>query len=876
MSLKITDKNIVLNPFFGSDKVNPFKNDLEDTEDITQNNFYKYFKHIYLVSPLTKPKLSWFEPTMTQEDLINMLNNCIILKKKNSMGKISIFFEWMKTSLTQIITKCKIGSLQFDEDEKYILILPLFLLTFEQINTFMEIYNYKDWFENFLINFKLSNKLQISQNFYEFKHVFDTSPTTYWCKDNNTNINVTSLFLKRNFRWNIFKSTKDPSKLKTITDMKKYNINKDTYISMFFKSKGNFDDKFGQINFKLYHLPKITHLVNQTQFNQLLTEITPKNRFQLFFNILASPEYCHLIINNGKVWDIMENVVSRCKPLVRYVMFYSYLSLYLQENIKKTFLNKNDTCILTLSNVCKLPTFPYLQSDPNSHPAIAAGHLINSKVIPTDNFYGVPCFEESSVYVKNQNSISDLPTFKNKLNIFLTGSSTNNVLCKMNWENIHITGSVLCACIPENPPLINIFENVPNNIINKEDYKYHRYFSEYYENSDVDVLINISDPLELYIRALKFKKDLENGINYSYKINNETIMEICRKGYFKFNYSFLINKVVPYWIEKGTNLDIKQLINNLTDIETYKYFMPFYEEARIEFYSKFIENTNMTYEECTKKYPIFFAPIKYTDIIPNFYQKNNDKNYKVELDNIININFTNEHINEEPYFSVGENTKYKISHPTINHPLELFGVPYEDPWATINKFHIGPVRGYYDGIDVHLSISAVMSFHTNLSPDYRIMFGSNDPAEICNKYRMRGYGIILNKNEIAQLITYSENIPFWKNLYQINKTNKKSIENFLSPKKLNDNFFRPRIVNPSNFENSLYVPLDYTNINTNYIETSTSLFNNLVENCKSNNTIINEIYFKHKFLKTNGKPAPLKRWMIDMAWDLFEMDQFYT
>ncbi|ADO67331.1 hypothetical protein crov298 [Cafeteria roenbergensis virus] len=878
MSLESTYKNIVSNPFFGNIKVNPSKNNLEDIEDITQNNFYKYFKNIYVVSPLKTPKLSWFKPTMTQEDLTDMLNNCIILKKKKSLGKISIFFEWMKTVSTDIITHCKTGSLQFNKDEetdKEILILPIFLLSFDQINTFMEMYNDKDWFENFLINFKLSDNFKISQNFFEFKHALDTSPPTYWCKDNNTNINVTNTFLKRNFKWNIFKSNKDPSKIKTITEMKKYNINEDNYISMFFKTRGNFDDKFGKINFKLYHLPKINNLLNQEQFNQLLTDITPKNRFQLFFNILASPEYCHLIINNGQVWDLMDDVVSRCKPLVRYVMFYSYLSLYLQENIKKTFLNKNDTCILKLSNVCKLPTFPYLQSDPNSHPAIAAAHLINQKVIPLDNFYGIPCFVENSECAKNQNSISDVPTFKKKLNIFLTGNSTTNILCKMNWENIHLTGSVLSACVPEKPHLVNIVQHVPENVRNKEDYIYHRYFSEYYVKSDVDVLINISNPLELYLRTLKFKKDLENGMNHYNKIN-ETHLEICRKGFFKFNYSFLINKLIPYWNKKGTILNTKDIISNLTNIETYKYFIPFYEEARVVFYTKFIEKTNLTWEECIKKYPIFFAPINYTNIVPNFYQKINNKYYKIDLDNINNIPFTSDYINEEPYYSVGENTKYKITHPTINHPFELFGVPNENPWATINKFHVGPVRGYYDGSDVYLTTSAVMSFHTNLSPDYRIMFGSNDPAEICNKYRMRGYGIILNKNELAQIITYSENIPFWKNLYQVNKTNKKSIENFLSHKKLNDKLFRPRTVNSTYFTDSNAVSNIYNIIHTNYIENPTSLFTNLIENCKSNNQIINEIYFKLKFLKANGKPEPLKRWMIDMGWDLFEMNKIYT
>ena len=879
MSLGSNIKEIVKvkNPFFGSEKKNPRREDSDDVEEITQKNFYKYFNNIYLISPLKEPNVSWFEPNVTPEELEDMLNNCLVMKKKISLGKVTIFYEWMKTVPSDILNKCKIGSLDLEEDNEY-LVLPIFLLSFDQIVTFMEMYNDKDWFESFLINFKLADSLKVSANFYELKHALDASPTTYWCKDNNTNINVTNMFLNRNFRWNVFKSGNNPSVIKTIQEMKNYNIKDDNYISMFFKTKGNFDDKFGKVNFKLHRLPKIKKIVNHNQFNQIMMEISPRNRFQLFFNVMASPEYCHLVMNNGEIWEMMENVVSRCKPLVRYTMFYSYLSLYLQENIKKTYLTKEDTCILKLSNACKLPTFPYLQSDPNSHPAIAAAHLINDKVIPKQNFYGIPSFTDKFMLSRNQNALCNIPTFKKRLNIFLTGNSNKDILCRMDWNNIHITGSVIAACTPLNHPLVNLFQHsIPQNIESPGDYLYHRYFSEYYGESDVDVLINISDPLELYNRAVKFKQELEEGILYTEGEVIKTKMEIYRKGYFKFNHSFLENELVPYWEKKGTNLVMEQIIEKLSEPETFKYFKPFYEKAKKSFYEKFMEKTEMTDKEKEEKYSFFFNDVKEEDIMLNLYQIVDGKYYKVEKESFGNSINTDESMNDKSFYDVIESTKYKISHPTINHTFELFGVPHEDPWATINKFHMGPVRGYYDGSEVYLTISAIMSFHTNLSPDYRIMFGSKDPAEICNKYRMRGYGVILNKNELAQLVTYSENIPYWRNLYQVNKRNKTSIDKFLSPKKVSDDLFKPRSINSDHYTNcSVYVPLEYSNVNTSYVESSTQFAKDLVDNCQSTNTLVNEIYLKYKFLRSIGKPKPLKRWMIDSAWDLFEMDKIYV
>lgn len=862
--------DMVNNPFFGNKKRCP-----DEDEKIDQSNFYKYYKNIYLILPLESSEPYWFDQMVSLEQYNKMIDNCVVYEKKITLGKINVFFEWMRTISKDILKKCKIGSIDLEQVEtEDVLILPLFLLPFNQVNTFFEMYNEKDWFENFIINQKLADYLKVSKNFYEIKHALDASPASYWCKENNCKINVSNMFMNRNFRWNIFKSSNDSNRIKTIEELKKYNIKDDNYISMFFKTKGNFDDKFGKVNFKLHRLPKIKNFINQSQLNDFMLEISPKNRFQLFYNLLASPEYCHLILNNAEIWDTMEPMIERSKPLLRYTLFYAYLSLYLQENIKKSFLTKEDKCIIQLSNACHIPNFPYLQSDINSHPAIAAAHLITNKIIPTDNFYGIGHIQDKYLMTRNENTLNNVDEFKNRLNIFMTGNSLQNVFSELNWENIHITGSVIGACVPKKHPLLNLFRHsIPEEVYNKEDYLHHRYFSEYYGNSDIDVLINIKHPILFYERVLKFKSDIEKSfVENKIKLNMDTI----RKGYFKFNHKFIESKLIPYWKEKGEVLVFQEIMENITNQEYYKYFIPFYKEAREKFYKEFSEKLEIPLEDIRKKYPFFFDTIPNDDIVLNLYQKVGGKYHKVESENYESSTTTEESIEDESFYEVIESTKYKIHHPLLNHPFEMFSVPYEDPWACINKFHMGPVRGYYDGTDVNLTISAVMSFHTNLSPDYRIMFGSKDPAEICNKYRMRGYGVILNKNELAQLITYSNNVPFWNNMYHINKKNKNTINKFLSIKKLNDDLFRPRGINSDHYnESSCYVPPIYDDIKTEYIENKTQLLHDLNKYCKNTNPIVQELYLKHEYLTSVGKPKPLQRWMIDSGWDLFELDKMY-
>ena len=94
----------------------------------------------------------------------------------------------------------------------------------------------------------------------------------------------------------------------------------------------------------------------------------------------------------------------------------------------------------------------------------------------------------------------------------------------------------------------------------------------------------------------------------------------------------------------------------------------------------------------------------------------------------------------------------------------------------MSRFHLPIVRSYYDGSEIYLTPSCVFACMTLLNIDYKYFAGSKDPIEIINKYRMRGFGTILNEKEIVRLIEYSSLIPKWKNSYNLNiQSNKTSI-----------------------------------------------------------------------------------------------------
>ena len=83
-----------------------------------------------------------------------------------------------------------------------------------------------------------------------------------------------------------------------------------------------------------------------------------------------------------------------------------------------------------------------------------------------------------------------------------------------------------------------------------------------------------------------------------------------------------------------------------------------------------------------------------------------------------------------------------------------------------------------------------------LTTDYKYFASVRDPIEIINKYRSRGFGIILNKNKIMHLIYYNglvlkEVENKWVNMYKVNIKNKSTFENVLGPKNINNDIFKP-------------------------------------------------------------------------------------
>jgi hypothetical protein len=259
------------------------------------------------------------------------------------------------------------------------------------------------------------------------------------------------------------------------------------------------------------------------------------------------------------------------------------------------------------------------------------------------------------------------------------------------------------------------------------------------------------------------------------------------------------------------------------------------------------------------------------------YKSNILSNFDDEIKNIYPDYFNFEDIkyqirlmdyNNNNYIDININHKYKIVSPHLNHSLELFMVKYDDFFATVQTFHLPCVRSYYNGNNVYLTPSCVSAHLTYMNLDYKYFAGTRDPIDIINKYRMRGFGTWLNKEEKKLYIKYTKTKEFWQTLYNISGNN----TNIMGCLNINHKVFQPRLYNIDKFYNVCPVDLDtgYTIKILNTFTTIDDLLQEMVFRFKSNNYVENSFMNKLQTINENGCINPIQKWTIEAMYNIIE------
>jgi hypothetical protein len=411
----------------------------------------------------------------------------------------------------------------------------------------------------------------------------------------------------------------------------------------------------------------------------------------------------------------------------------------------------------------------------------------------------------------------------------------------------------MTACGMKYNSLIDICKKNINEPLTDEDLAF--YFFNFYGNADIDLICNhksiykFLDTVNKLIEDIKLlngKPEIDQVHTASVLISDELILyEIIKLREVLENPNADINTVIQnfnnknikdYFYEKyyvPWKIEQKELILNKKNSKSYAY------EEYIKLISKEefrIYKLNYEIDELNNSIEDYEKSIYFNDIYP--LENNNIKSNKLLL-------------------KLSENIRFKIS-SDICRTFEIFKSRNENFFSTISRFHMGFVRAFFNGKTVKCLPSYITSMMIQLSTDYKYFSSIRDPIEIVNKYRSRGFGIILNDQEKKHMILYNgikqpnkENK--WVDIYNIDIKNKIIIKNMFGAYNSNCRIFKLgkyfQGLSDDCFQVANHVTV--SSFDDAFVEFKTSEFNNIL---------------KFKAINDNGCINTLDKYIINLGY----------
>lgn len=494
-------------------------------------------------------------------------------------------------------------------------------------------------------------------------------------------------------------------------------------------------------NNRKYFVSDPTYLsigIDMATVTNMFASLTDRHSMYNLFNAFAlSKQYCHLVVNNPQVLRLMKPIFRRYKQTYINVLTYPMLAFYIEESVFGTKAQKNYRYIMTIDTAHELPTYMYSANDV---------HMSPYNIIPiadsnfSENLYGLRFSSQYKYY-----GIDTLEGFRRKFNLFTTRTLDKNIFDGINWKSFAVTGSAIPACVPTRSPLV---DTVATDIMPYE-IQMLKYFDKYYGTSDIDVVCTETTLDGFFQETHNVVQQVKKNLSVIDDSIIVTPVKMARVHIHKLKLEKMLDELY------ATNPELKNLQHiekHLNDNEIIRKF----------FHSKYIQCKHAKYENVTPATPIHKM---YIDDCPleNFrvslarYNLSETTNATecLLVETIPNPNNKPYQTNSMVVYKIEETIRFKVSDNPKNQtklllrPFEVFrSRDGSEAFSTVAKFHLPCVRGYYDGNNVYMTPSCVMSHLTYMNIDYKYFAGSCEPVEIILKYLGRGYGTYLNKTEL--------------------------------------------------------------------------------------------------------------------------------
>lgn len=748
------------------------------------------------------------------------------------------------------------------------------------LNSYLEIYeNEKDNLNEYVQFLSIVTHNQISPEKFKIKKKFNlilSSLSEYWEDPSNCNYTLTEKFNKRKFNninYNNFNNNFNEEIIKnTILDKKNnflinWNLREIDYLNDIIK----FND-WKEMCITKYYVSNKSVYTNEDIiciYNQIPTEYM---KYMFVINILCSRMHCNLILNNAEFLKISKPLFDKYKLLFKYIIGYSWITLKNEEYHAYHKITDSDRIIFDIDTANLLPVFPFSYDDINQNPY--ATILVDKEILDIHN--NCLTLEMMKNYEKYYGVCSS-EEFEKRLNIFVNGSDKKEILEFIDWNCCAISGSVMTACGMKYNPLMDIYKTDNTNTISSADLA--NYFFHCYTDSDIDLICN--------------KKSIYDFINvvndFVYKIRNKyknVKVENIHTGTMILSDDFIIgeleniNKLLGKELSQMNLNYVKSNFNNI-DIKKYfyeMYYIPWKNEQKIHVEKSADLLSNDLIHDYLKPIPVEEFRLYTLD-----YELDEEKYITQDYEKYF---YQNSHLRSDSYTDIynpvdlcdqmqirmdnkqnlisaklSESIRFKVSNPLCR-TFEIFKSKNENFFSIVSRFHMGFVRALWNGKTVRCLPSYISSMMLQLAIDYKYFSSIRDPIEIVNKYRSRGFGIILNNFEKLHMAYYnstklkdSDINQKWIEMYKVNIKSKQSVESIFGIKKSSDDIFKPS-------KYLMGIPEDcFKNIKHQTVSTFDECFSSMIT--KDLLPIL-----KLKAINDNGKINPLDRDVITNTWNI--------
>jgi hypothetical protein len=336
--------------------------------------------------------------------------------------------------------------LELDETE---IVLPLFNFHYKDIIKYLSYYGSLNSIEEMykiihlanIFKYNLSNTKFTKFNLINSINALEES--NYWAFKPNCRLNITKSFGNRRFRYCTTTPNEIIEFLKGIKEEEhnylSFLINSDKFVDASNAVKDNY-------NYKLYYIDnEILDIKNKTL--EVFKIVSDPVKYTLMLNMLVSKKYCHFIVNNSELLDLLKPIIDNNKEIFRYCLGYAWLTMTMEECIKKTRTTIADRYVFDFDTASKLPYYHFDNNNPHNNPYTPL--LVNECLLKGRNVYGI---QHTNYRIGNENfmmkdmvRVTTQEEFKRNLNIFSTGTEDQCIFDGLNWDNIAISGSVMTA-----------------------------------------------------------------------------------------------------------------------------------------------------------------------------------------------------------------------------------------------------------------------------------------------------------------------------------------------------------------------------------------------------------------------------------------------